>query len=277
MQPAMFHADIALLEFSSRESTRKGSAMSALGLSAIAFACIFGATLSAIYFRGALPERHLNADSKDAIRLSMGIVGTMAALVLGLLIASAKGSYDAKTNQIRQLTVNIIVLDQLLAQYGPETQTLRELLRRGTASMVDKIWSERDLATATTTAFAMSADAEAFLARAEGLVPTTDVQRSIRTRIIASITDLAQTRLSLYAQAGNSVPLPFLVLLVFWLAMIFASFSLFVQPNPIVIASFFICALSVSGGLFLIFELDRPFSGLMTISDSPLRHALAPL
>jgi len=251
--------------------------MSALGLSAIAFACIFGATLSAIYFRGALPERHLNADSKDAIRLSMGIVGTMAALVLGLLIASAKGSYDAKTNQIRQLTVNIIVLDQLLAQYGPETRTLRELLRRGTASMVDKIWGERDLATATTTAFTMSADAEAFLARAEGLVPKTDVQRSIRTRIIASITDLAQTRLSLYAQAGNSIPLPFLVLLVFWLAMIFASFSLFVQPNPIVIVSFFICAVSVSGGLFLIFELDRPFSGLMTISDSPLRHALAPL
>jgi Protein of unknown function (DUF4239) len=251
--------------------------MSALDLSAIAFACIFGATLLATYFRAALLERHLNADSKDAIRLSMGVIGTMAALVLGLLIASAKSSYDAKTNQIRQLTVSIIVLDQLLAQYGPETRIHRELLRRGTASIADKIWSERDVATATTTAFTMSGEAEAFLRLAEELAPKTETQRSIRARIITSITDLAQTRLSLYAQAGNAIPLPFLVLLVFWLAMIFASFSLFVSPNPIVIVSFFVCALSVSGALFLIFELDRPFTGLMTISDAPLRHALAPL
>jgi hypothetical protein len=251
--------------------------MSALGLSAIAFVCIFGTTLLATYFRAALPAHHLNADSKDAIRLGMGVVGTMAALVLGLLIASAKSSYDAKTNQIRQLTVSIIVLDQLLAQYGPETRNLRELLRRGTASIADKIWSERDVAIATTAAFTMSVEAEAFLRQAEELAPKTETQRSIRARIITSITDLAQTRLSLYAQAGNAIPLPFLVLLVFWLAMIFASFSLFVSPNPIVIASFLICALSAAGALFLIFELDRPFTGLMTISDAPLRHALAPL
>ena len=251
--------------------------MSALGLSAIAFVCIFGTTLLATYFRAALPTHHLNADSKDAIRLSMGVVGTMAALVLGLLIASAKSSYDTKTNQIRQLTVNIIVLDQLLAQYGPETRTLRELLRRGTASIADKIWSERDVAKATTTAFTMSAEGEAFLRQAEELAPKTEAQRSIRARVITSITDVAQTRLSLYAQAGNAIPWPFLVLLVFWLAMIFASFSLFVSPNPIVIIAFFVCALSVSGGLFLIFELDRPFTGLMNISDAPLRHALAPL
>jgi hypothetical protein len=251
--------------------------MNALGLSAIAFACIFGATMLATYLRATLPERHLSTDSRDVVRLSMGVIGTMAALVLGLLIASAKSSYDAKTNQVRQLTVNIIVLDQLLAQYGPETRTLRDLLRRGTASIADKIWSERDVVTATTAAFTMSAEAEAFLRRAEELAPQTDTQRSIRARIISSITDLAQTRLSLYAQAGNSVPVPFLVLLVFWLAMIFASFSLFVSPNPIVIVSFLVSALSASGALFLILELDRPFTGLMTISDLPLRHALAPL
>jgi hypothetical protein len=251
--------------------------MSALGLSAIAFACIFGAALLGAYFRTALPAHHLNADSKDAIRLSMGVIGTMAALVLGLLIASAKSSFDAKTNQIRQLTIDIIVVDQLFAQYGPETRALRELLRQGTKSMADKIWSERDLATATTTAFAMSAEADAFLRRVEELSPQTEVQRSIRARAMTTITELAQTRLSLYAQAGNAIPLPFLVLLVFWLAMIFASFSLFVAPNPIVVGAFFVCALSASGALFLIFELDKPFTGLMSISDAPLRHALAPL
>ncbi|HYC16141.1 MAG TPA: DUF4239 domain-containing protein [Pseudolabrys sp.] len=207
----------------------------------------------------------------------MGVIGTMSALVLGLLIASAKSTYDTKTNQVRQLTVNLIVLDQLLAQYGPETRIHRELLRRGTASLADRIWSERDLETATTTAFGMSNEAEIFLQKVEELAPQSDIQRSIRARAISTITDLAQTRLSLYAQAGNSVPLPFLALLVFWLAMIFASFSLFVPPNPIVIAAFLVCAFSASGALFLIFELDRPFTGLMTISDLPLRHALGPL
>jgi Protein of unknown function (DUF4239) len=251
--------------------------MSAIGLSAAAFVCIFGATLLSIFLRSILPAHHLSTDSKDAIRLSMGVIGTMAALVLGLLIASAKSSYDGKSNQIKQLTVNIIVLDQLLAQYGPETRNLRDLLRNGTVSLADKIWSERDPATATTGAFTMSAEAEAFLRKVEELATQTEAQRSLRTRAITALTELAQTRLLLYAQSNNSIPLPFLTLLVFWLAIIFASFSLFVPPNPIVVAAFFVCALSASGAIFLILELDRPFSGLMSISDSPLRHALAPL
>lgn len=251
--------------------------MSALGLSLIAFACIFGATLLGAYLRTVLPMHHLSTETKETVRLSMGVIGTMAALVLGLLIASAKTSYDAKANQIRQLTVNIIVIDQLFTQYGPETYPLRELLRGGVAALADKIWSERDLATATKTAFAMSAEAEGFLRRVEALNPQTETQRGLKARIITAITDLAQTRLLLYAQADNSIPLPFLVLLIFWLAIIFASFSLFVAPNPVVIASFLVCAISASGALFLIFELVTPFSGLMPISDAPLRHALAPL
>ncbi|MGB9042988.1 MAG: DUF4239 domain-containing protein [Pseudolabrys sp.] len=249
--------------------------MGSLGLSLIAFACIFGATLLGMYLRVLLPAEHLSTESRDAIRLSMGVIGTMAALVLGLLIASAKGTYDAKNTQIRQLTVDIIVLDQLLAQYGPETHALRDLLRRGAASLADRIWSERDVATATKTAFAMTGEAEAFLHMVEELAPQTEVQRSIRARAITTLTDLAQTRLSLYAQPGNAIPWPFLVLL--WLAIIFASFSLFVPPNPIVVVSFFVCAFSAAGALFLIFELDGPFTGLMTISDLPLRHALGPI
>jgi len=157
-----------------------------------------------------------------------------------------------------------------LLNTAPKHNPFGFILRRGVASIADKIWSARDLETATTTAFT-------FLRIAEELSPTSETQRSIRSRILKSITDLAQTRLSLYARVGNSIPLPFLALLVFWLAMIFASFSLFVKPNAIVIASFFICALSASGAFFLIFELDRPVTGLMTISDAPLRHALAPL
>ena len=130
--------------------------MSALGLSLIAFACIFGTALLSMFVRNALPEHHLNADSRDAIRLSMGVIGTMSALVLGLLIASAKSSYDAKNGQVKQIAANVILLDQLLAQYGPDARDTRVLLRRSIASMVDKIWSEGDQA-ATAAAYSSSA------------------------------------------------------------------------------------------------------------------------
>ena len=249
--------------------------MSAFSISLIAFACIFGATLLSLYLRTILPSRHLSTDTRDTVRLSMGVIGTMAALVLGLLIASAKSSYDDRSNQVKQLTVNIIVLDQILNQYGPETRELRNLLRGGVASLADRVWGRRDPATATDAAFAMSAEAEAFLRRIEELKPQTELQRSMQARAITTVTSLAETRLLLYAQGNNSIPLPFLVLLVFWLAIIFSSFALFVQPNPIVITAFFVCALSASGALFLILELVRPFTGLMPISDHVLRNALA--
>jgi Protein of unknown function (DUF4239) len=249
--------------------------MSALGLSLITFVCIFGATLLSMYLRTVLPKQHLSQDSKDAVRLSMGVIGTMAALVLGLLIASAKSSFDTKNSQIKEMTSHIILLDQLLAQYGPETRAARQILRLGTGSMADRIWREGDLK--TTTAFSVSGEAEEFLRKIEQLAPQTESQRAFQARAIKTVTDLAQTRLLLYTQSDKSIPLPFLVLLIFWLAIIFASFSLFVSPNPIVVAAFFVCAFSASGAVFLIFELDRPFSGLMNISDAPLRHALAPL
>jgi hypothetical protein len=251
--------------------------MSALGLSLIAFACIFGTTLLSMFVRNALPEHHLNSDSRDAIRLSMGVIGTMSALVLGLLIASAKSSYDAKNSQVKQITANVILLDQLLAQYGPEARDTRVLLRRSIASMADKIWSEGDQAATATGSFVVSVEAETFLNSVLNLKPQTDSQRSAQARAIKALTDLAETRLLLYTQSGNAIPLPFLVLLVFWLAIIFASFSLFVSPNSIVLFAFFVCTFSASGALFLIFELDRPFTGLMSVSDTALRQALAPL
>jgi hypothetical protein len=257
------------------QANKKEPTMSALGLSLIAFACIFGTTLLSMFVRGALPEHHLNSDSRDAIRLSMGVIGTMSALVLGLLIA--KSSFDAKNSQVKQITANVILLDQLLVQYGPEAHDTRVLLRRSIASMADKIWSEGDQAATATGSFVVSAEAETFLNSVLNLKPQTDSQRSAQARAIKTLTDLAQTRLLLYTQSGNEIPLPFLVLLVFWLAIIFASFSLFVSPNSIVVFAFFVCAFSASGALFLIFELDRPFTGLMSVSDTALRQALAPL
>jgi len=230
-----------------------------------------------MFLRSTLAEHHLSGDAKDVVRLGTGLIGTIAALVLGLLIGSAKNSYDTQSTQIKQMTANIVLLDRFLEEYGPETGAVRNLLRRGVVILADRMWRENNSDLAKAAPFEASAASEAFYLKLQELSPQNDFQRSLQARAIQLSTDIAQTRLLLFAQMGNSIPMPFLVVLIFWLTIIFASFSLFAQPNAIVIGSLFIFALSAAGAIYLVLELGQPFAGLMQISSAPLRNALAPL
>jgi hypothetical protein len=247
--------------------------MDAIALSSIAFVCISGGALVGML----LPGHRLSTDERDVVRLGTGLIGTIAALVLGLLIASAKSSYDTQSSQIRQMTANIVLLDNLLEQYGPETGTTRNLMRRGLVILADRMWRENSSDLAKVAPFEASGASEAFYAKLQDLSPQNDSQRSLKTRATQVSTDIAQTRLLLFAQTNNSIPMPFLVVLIFWLTIIFASFGLFAKPNTIIVGSLFIFALSAAGAIYLILELGRPFAGLMEISSAPLRSALAPL
>src|SRR6267378_8081526 len=206
--------------------------MSPIALACIAFACISGGALIGIFLRNTLSGHHLSTDAKDVVRLGTGLIGTIAALVLGLLIASAKSSYDTQSTQIRQMTANVILLDNLLAEYGPEAAATRNLMRHGIMVLADRIWREHSSDSATAP-FGASEASEAFYAKLQQLSPQNDSQRALQARAIQISTDIAQTRLLLFAQMDNSIPMPFLVVLIFWLTIIFASFSLFAQPNVI--------------------------------------------
>jgi hypothetical protein len=140
---------------------------------------------------------------------------------------------------------------------------------------IDRIWNDGD--PMHRIPFEASPQAKAFYTALLTLKPENDFQRALHTRAVEVLNDLAQARLALYTQAGYSIPTPFFAILVFWLAVIFASFSLFIRAEPIVIAALFICALSATGALFLILEMDRPFSGYMQISNEPLKNALPKL
>lgn len=249
--------------------------MSPLAISLIAFVLVFAGALIGMYVRSVLPEGHLQEDVKDIVRLSTGLIGTIAALVLGLLIASAKSSYDARNTQIKQITSNIILLDALLEQYGPDARNLRVILRGAIDPMADRVWNEGS--NDKSAPFAATSQALAFVKKAQELEPNNEAKRALQARVINAIADLSQSRLALFAQAHDSIPAPFLAILIFWLAIIFVSFGLFVQATRIVIVTFVVGALSVSGAIFLILEMDRPFAGLLQISSEPLRHALAPL
>ena len=143
--------------------------------------------------------------------------------------------------------------------------------------MADRIWHEEEIPAGKLGHFKSSAEARAFENELERLSPNNDAQRSLRSRAIQAFTEGAQIRLQLFTQTGGSIPVPFLIILVFWISAIFVSFTLFAQTNLVVIASLFVCALSFAGAIFLVLELDNPFAGLMGISSATLRSALLPL
>jgi Protein of unknown function (DUF4239) len=251
--------------------------MNDLLISVVVFAIILGGALLGVVVRPLLSEEHLQPDSRDVVKMTTGLIGTLTALVLGLLIASAKSSFDQKTNQVRQLTATVILLDDLLVQYGPEAMPVRNLLRQSIQPMANRIWHEEETQTGGPVRFKSSVESTAFENELERLSPTNDSQRSLQSRAIQAFTEGAQIRLQLFAQTGGSIPTPFLVILVFWLSAIFVSFTLFARTNLVVMVSLFVCALSFAGAIFLVLELDNPFTGLMGISSATLRSALLPL
>jgi hypothetical protein len=251
--------------------------MNDLLISVLVVAIILGGAWLGLVIRPLLSAKHRHPDSKDVVKMATGLIGTLTALVLGLLIASAKSSFDQKTNQVKQMTASIILLDDLLAQYGPEAAPVRNLLRQSIPPLANSIWNEEAIPAGKPVRFESSAQSLALENELEHLSPTNDAQRSLQSRAIQAFTEAAHIRLQLFTQTGGSIPVPFLIILVFWLAAIFASFTLFARTNLVVMASLFVCALSFACAIFLVLELDNPFAGLMGISSTTLRSALLPL
>jgi Protein of unknown function (DUF4239) len=248
--------------------------LSALTIACIAFACTFGGALFGMLFR--LPEQHLNPDSKDVVRLGMGLLATVAALVLGLLIASAQSTFQTQSNQIKQITANVVLLDNLLGRFGQRAQPARIQLRRSVDVLIERIWREKSPNAANAAPFEASAESQLFFDKLQDLAPQNDVERIFQTRAIQLGIDLAQTRI-LFAQTDSAIPMPFMAVLIFWVTVIFTSFGLFSRPNTLATTALCVCALSTSAAIFLILELGHPFSGLMAISNAPLSNALLPL
>jgi len=246
--------------------------MSSLAVSLIVFGCVFGGTLVGMLLRSRLPEHHLSAESKEVVKVGAGLIATMSALVLGLMVASAKSAYDSEKSLFTQMSVKIVLLDRGLAKYGPEAKEARDLLKNLVGRMLAQIWPEDGSRHADLDPRA--ARAEALYDKIQELSPKTEAQRAVQTQLLSMAVDIGQTRWLLFQQAGSSISTPFLVVVVFWLSVIFASFGLFAPANATTIATLLLCALSVAGALFLIMELDHPFDGMIQVPSTPLRNAL---
>ena len=243
----------------------------------VTFGSTVGGMLLGTMLRALLPAAHLNTDTKEVVRLGVGLLATLSAVAISLMIASAKTSYDTQDAHFRQFSADVILTDQLLAQYGPDAVEVRKLMRIAIPAALDRIWREKAVGAAQNNAFTTSSVAEQIYDAIEALAPANDAQRLLKPRIEQAAGDIARARLLMFADVDTPIQRPFLLILVFWLTVIFISFSLFVEPGPVVLAAMLIFALSVASALFLVADLSRPFAGLMQISNEHLREALAPL
>jgi hypothetical protein len=243
----------------------------------IVLASVFASGLLGLVLRSVLPERHLLEDSVGMVRLCTGVIATLAALVLGLLVASAKANYDRVNDEITQAAAAVVLLDRTLAQYGPQTKEARGLLRTTLASTAETVFSEHGRGVADLDDPKRLATAEMLQAELRKLTPENDVQRTLQAHALELSNEVAKMRLLTITQAEGSIPAVFLIVLVFWLAIMFAGFGLVTSKNPTVIVTLFLGALSLAGAVFMIEELNRPLEGLMKVSGAPIRYALAHL
>ncbi|MGF6776250.1 hypothetical protein [Paraburkholderia sp. GAS334] len=241
----------------------------------IVFACVFGSALLGLYVRSMLPEHHLSDESIGVVKLATGLIATMAALVLGLLISSAKSSFDTVNGELVHSAASIIRLDRVLAQYGPETQDVRLSVKEAYGHLIQVIASGDAAQLASLTSREAIAHSEALQRKLQALTPAQEEQRQLKARAGQIADEVLAVRWLALLQSVGSIPVPLLVTLVLWLSIIFGTFGMFAGPNGTVIAALALGALSVSGAIFLVMEMTTPLGGVITVSLEPLRDAYA--
>jgi hypothetical protein len=248
--------------------------MGPMDVSLVALVCIFGGAILGRYLGAILPETHLSEDSKDSVKLGMGLVATMCALVLGLLIASAKTYYDTQNAEITEMSAKFVFLDRTLSHYGPETAECRGLLKDIVGRLAVRLW-DRNAGAQHLDSSALYA--EKLFEKTQQLQPKDEQQKMIQSQALNQEVALGQTRWLMYEQASTEVPKSLVVVLIFWLTVIFVCWGIYAPRNGTVAATWFVTALSVSSAIFLILEMYTPYNGLILVSSGPLRAALAHL
>jgi hypothetical protein len=248
--------------------------VSPLQISIIVFAAVFGGALLGVFVYPFLPDTQQSPESRDIVRLGMGLVATTVAIVLGLLVASAKGFYDTQSTEVTQVAANFVLLDRVLFHYGPESQGTRAALHNFLANVLDTIDPSGKSNYSTQHG---TLDGEVILDKITELSPKDENQRYLKTQALNIALQLGQIRWLMFEQ--NTVPVPnlLLLMLVCWVIVLFFSFGLFAPRNLTVLSGLLLASLAVCGAILLILEMYHPRSGLIRVSDAPLRAALAQL
>ncbi|HKD80835.1 MAG TPA: hypothetical protein VKH81_14150 [Candidatus Angelobacter sp.] len=248
--------------------------MSNLAVSLLVLVCVFGGALLGIFLRRTLPQDHLSSESKSTVNLAIGLVATLAALVLGLVVSAAASSFFAQRDEWNQVCAKIVVLDRVLDHYGPAAQKARQQLREVVEDILYRMWPQERVPGSNVPQ--KISDPEAVYESIQRLSPQSEEQRDLKHDALGIALEIGRTRWMMFVQQTSPLPTPFLVIVVFWITVVYMSFGLYAPRNATVIVALLLGALSVAGAIVLIMELYSPYSGgIIHISSLPLRSALA--
>jgi hypothetical protein len=238
----------------------------------IAVVCLCSGLFIGILVNTAVPVSHLNTESRDIIKLATAMMGTLTALVLALLISSAKDSFQTRDNEVRQTAANLMLMDRAMAHYGTETENARSLLRKIFVSRLQQMQVQTgDGSRQEREDTEKIEDVQDILA---ALAPQNGAQRWLQSRALQASADVSQMKWLIFDQTGGIIQWPFIVILMFWLSMIFMVFGLLAPRNATVVSVLMLSAVSVSVAIFLIVDMDQPYHGLIMNSSQPLERAI---
>ena len=240
----------------------------------IAFVVILAGAFAGLWARQRLPAQHLSDETKSLVSVSMAVVGTIAALVLGLLISNANTSFIARSSEVTALSADILRLDQMLRLYGPETNPARGKLLQFAERKTNDLFpdSATDVRVDNESTYEVLQQVEYLMLE---LQPPDDRHRWFLQQGLAHASKIGNTHWLLGQEAGQGTPKVFVALVVFWLTLLFASFGLFAPRNVISVLVLVLCALAVAGAVEMVLELEQPFGGVLHISQQPMRHAIS--
>jgi hypothetical protein len=245
-------------------------------VSLVIFGCVVGAVLMERALSRRLPEDHLSADTKETVKLAMGLLATMSALLLGLLVASAKASYDNARSEVILMAAKVVFLNRVLVGYGPEAEEVRARLHEAVEETARRIM--RPIRTNTPVNLAPNTQAgNALYLAIQHLTPHDEMQRSLKAQATTFAVELGQLRTLLVAESISSISKPLMIVVASWLVVIFLSFSLIAPHNATATFALMISAVSAATAIFLVLELDRPFSGILRMSNQPVLNVLSQL
>ena len=252
--------------------------MNSVVLALIAFVCPVAGAAVGVAFRSRLPEHHLASNSSEVIKLAMGLVATQVALILSLLVTSASGFHISVDSDYKRALADVVQLDQYLQAYGPNAQPVRDAVRQIVVQNFQQRWPREDFGPKVSALVKGTDPLIEVERRILELSPADPAQKWFQSQALQLCRAITQIRkLIATEEGGRSLPRPILFVVLICSAAIFASFTLFVEPNLTVAVALMVSALAIAGAFFMIQELNTPFSGLLQLSSYPAHDVLQTL
>lgn len=241
----------------------------------IALVCMGAGMLLGSYLRRWLPDHHLRDESRDVVTTATGMIATLVALVIGLLVSSATSSFDQANAGITQTGAKIILLDRLLGRYGSDAAEIRGRMRKAVAAGIQRVWPTASGSSGGLAAIERATGLDDIVEMIRELAPKDERRRSIQSQAFDVCKELSESRWMMLEQAQTKTPTVFLVMLIFWLTVLFTGLGMLAPGNATTYFCLSICAISMAGAILLILEMNRPMEGMIRVSPAPLLKALS--